>query len=129
MPLELDFDPIAAIVSFYVMAASLAVEKPRVVQWSRPGGHLAQIFHPPTAWNEGEIWLLALVPPLVLVLAGWLAGHLRYGVYVSCAASVDSTFCRISESASVESGPRRSGLGTKSSAPSSSALKTFSRWA
>ena len=39
-----------------LMAASLAVEKPRVVQWSRPGGHLAQIFHPSTASNEAEIW-------------------------------------------------------------------------
>jgi hypothetical protein len=71
-----------------LMAASLAVEKPRVVQWSRPGGRLAQIFHPPIASNEAEIWLLALVPPLLLVLVGWLASHLRYGVYVSCAAAI-----------------------------------------
>ncbi|HZT14491.1 MAG TPA: hypothetical protein VFA19_00960 [Gaiellaceae bacterium] len=71
-----------------LMAASLAVEKPRVVEWSRPHGHLARIFHDPTASNEARIWLLALVPPLLLVLAGWFASYLPFGIYLTCAAAI-----------------------------------------
>ena len=44
-----------------LMAVSLAIEKPRVVEWSRPGGHLARTFHTPTGTLEAKIWLLALV--------------------------------------------------------------------
>lgn len=71
-----------------LMAASLAIEKPRVVEWSRPGGHLARIFHDPTASNEARIWLLALVPPLLLVVAGLVASYVPFGVYVTCVAAV-----------------------------------------
>lgn len=71
-----------------LLASSLALEKPRVVEWSRPGGHLARIFHDPTGANEAKIWLFALVPPLVLVLIGWVAGHVPHGVYVSCVGSI-----------------------------------------
>lgn len=71
-----------------LMAASLAVEKPRVVEWSRPHGHIARIYHPPTTGNEAKIWLLAIVPPLLLVLAGWIASHIPQGVYLSCAAAI-----------------------------------------
>jgi hypothetical protein len=71
-----------------LMAASLALEKPRVVEWTRPHGHLARIFHDPTASNEARIWLFALIPPLLLVLAGWLASYLPFGLYVTCVAAV-----------------------------------------
>jgi hypothetical protein len=74
-----------------LMAASLAIESPRVVEWSQPNGHLARIFHEPTSANELRIWLLALVPPLLLLLAGWVASYFPYGVYVTClAACVDA---------------------------------------
>lgn len=74
-----------------LMAASLAVERPRVVEWSRPGGHLARIFHDPTGSNEARIWLLALIPPLLLVVAGVAASYIPYGLYVTClAACVDA---------------------------------------
>ncbi len=71
-----------------LMAASLAVEKPRVVEWSRPHGHLARIFHDPTASNEARIWLLAIVPPLLLVLASWIASYLPLGIYLTCVAAI-----------------------------------------
>jgi hypothetical protein len=62
-----------------LMATSLAIEKPRVVEWSRPGGKIARIFHDPTASMEARIWLLALVAPLLVVLAGWIFSFVRYG--------------------------------------------------
>ena len=71
-----------------LMAVSLAIEKPRVVQWSRPGGHLAQIFHQPTDSLEIRIWLLALVAPLLLVLVGIAASYVTLGIYVVCVAAV-----------------------------------------
>ena len=70
-----------------LMAASLAVEKPRVVQW-RDGSILHQRFHDPSASNELRIWLWALLPPLLLVLAGWAATYLPYGFYVACVAAL-----------------------------------------
>jgi hypothetical protein len=71
-----------------LMAASLAIEKPRVVEWSRPGGHIARIFHDPTVANELKIWLLAAVPPLILILGGWIASRLPYALYLTCAAAI-----------------------------------------
>lgn len=70
-----------------LMSASLAVEKPRVVQW-RDGSVLHQSFHDPSASNELRIWLWALLPPLLLVLAGWAATYLPYGFYVACVAAI-----------------------------------------
>jgi hypothetical protein len=69
-----------------LMAATLAVEKARVVEWTRPHG-IARIWHEPTGSNEAKIWLLALVPPLLLVAAAWIAAHFPYGLYVTCAAA------------------------------------------
>lgn len=71
-----------------LMAASLALEKPRVVEWSRPGGHIARIFHVPSSSNEVRIWLAALVPPLVLVLAGFVASFIPHGFYLSCGSAI-----------------------------------------
>jgi hypothetical protein len=70
-----------------LMSASLAVEKPRVVQW-RDGTVLRQVFHDPAASNELRIWLWGLLPPLLLVLAGWVATRLPFGFYVACVAAV-----------------------------------------
>lgn len=69
-----------------LMASTLAIEKARVVEWKRGAG-LARIFHEPTASTEAKIWLLALVPPLLLVLAGWIAAHLPLGIYLTCVAA------------------------------------------
>jgi hypothetical protein len=71
-----------------LMASSLALEKPRVVEWSRPHGHIARIFHEPSSSNEARIWLFALVPPLILVLAGWVASFIPHGLYLSCGAAI-----------------------------------------
>jgi len=70
-----------------LMSASLAVETPRVVAW-RDGFVLHQHFHDPSASNELRIWLWALLPPLLLVLAGWAATYLPYGFYVACVAAI-----------------------------------------
>jgi hypothetical protein len=73
-----------------LMASSLAVEKARVVEWNH-GDRLFRIWHPPTAATEAKIWLLALVPPLLLVAAAWIAGHFPYAIYITCvAASVEA---------------------------------------
>jgi hypothetical protein len=62
------------------MASSLAIEKPHVVN-----GHEL----PPTSATEVRIWLLALVPPAILLLAGVLAMPLgRHGLYVSAVAAI-----------------------------------------
>jgi hypothetical protein len=71
-----------------LMAVSLAIEKPRVVEWSRPGGKIARIFHNPTSSMEAKIWLLALVAPLLLVLCGYLLSFVRHGFYFTCVAAV-----------------------------------------
>jgi hypothetical protein len=74
-----------------LMSASLAVEKPRVVQW-RDGSVLHTTFHDPSGANEVRIWLWGLLPPLLLVVAGWIATRLPFGFYVACvAAIVDAT--------------------------------------
>jgi hypothetical protein len=75
-----------------LMAVSLAIEKPRVVEWSRPGGRIARIFHDPSSSTEARIWLFALVAPLLLVAAGWLASFVPYGFYLTCIAAVIDGF-------------------------------------
>jgi hypothetical protein len=69
-----------------LMAATLAIEKPRVVEWKHGKG-LARIFHQASSSNEARIWLLALVPPLLLVVVAWVAGHFPYAIYVTCVAA------------------------------------------
>lgn len=70
-----------------LMSASLAVEKPHIVEW-RDGDLLRRRFHDPAASNELRIWLWALLPPLLLILAGWIATRLPYGFYVACVAAI-----------------------------------------
>jgi len=74
-----------------LMAATLAIEKARVVEWKR-GDHLARTWHNPTGTTEAKIWLLALVPPLLLVLAGWAVARLPYAIYVTCALACLDAF-------------------------------------
>ena len=69
-----------------LMAFSLAIEKARVVEWKHGTG-IARIWHEPTGSNEAKIWLLALVPPLLLVLVAFVAAHFPYALYVTCAAA------------------------------------------
>ena len=75
-----------------LMAVSLAIEKPRVVEWSRPGGRIARVFHNASSSTEARIWLFALVAPLLLVAAGWLASFVPYGLYLTCLAAVIDGF-------------------------------------
>ena len=70
-----------------LMAATLALEKPRVVQWTS-GGRLLTTWHDPAPSTEARIWLWALVPPLVLIVIGWIAVRLPHGFYVSCVAAI-----------------------------------------
>jgi hypothetical protein len=69
-----------------LMAASLAIEKPRVVEWTRGTG-IARVYHQPTGSNEAKIWLLALVPPLLLVLISWGSAHFPFAFYITSAAA------------------------------------------
>jgi hypothetical protein len=63
-----------------LMASSLAIEKPHVVN-----GHE----FPPTSSTEVRIWLVALVAPAILLLAGVLAIALgRHGMYVSAVGAI-----------------------------------------
>jgi hypothetical protein len=71
-----------------LMAASLAIEKPRVVEWSRPGGRIARIYHDPSASLEAKIWGLAILVALSVVAVGWFASFLRYGIFVTCGAAI-----------------------------------------
>jgi hypothetical protein len=70
-----------------LMASTLALEKPRVVQWTS-GGKLLTTWHDPSPSTEAKIWLWALVPPLVLIVVGWIAVRLPHGFYVSCVAAI-----------------------------------------
>lgn len=70
-----------------LMAASLALEKPRVVQW-RDGAVLRTAWHDPSPGTELRVWLWALLPPLLLVLVGWIALRVPYGFYLACVAAI-----------------------------------------
>jgi hypothetical protein len=70
-----------------LMAVSLAIEKAHAFEWTHQG-RLIRVYHAPVASLEARIWLLALVPPLLLVLAGWLASFLPYGLYLTCITAV-----------------------------------------
>jgi hypothetical protein len=71
-----------------LMAAALALEKPLKFQWQGGKHGILTTYHDPTTATVASIWLWALVPPLVLVLIGFVAVRLPLGFYVPCAASI-----------------------------------------
>ena len=75
-----------------LMASSLDFEKPTVTHITRHGKTVTKLGDPSSA-NEAKIWLLALVPSLVVVLAGVGAILLlrRLGVLVSAVAAIAAT--------------------------------------
>ena len=70
-----------------LMASTLALEKPRVIQWMR-GGHVITRYFDPSSATEARVWLWALVPPAVLIVVGYIATRLPHGFYVSCVAAI-----------------------------------------
>jgi len=70
-----------------LMASTLALEKPHVIQWKGCKA-ICTTWHQPTSGTEARIWLWALLPPLLLSLVGWICSRLPLGWYVACAAAV-----------------------------------------
>lgn len=71
-----------------LMSSTLAQEKPHTIQWKGCHSGICTTWHDPTTGTEARVWLWALLPPLVLVLVGWLACRLPLGFYVSCVSSI-----------------------------------------
>jgi hypothetical protein len=72
-----------------LMAASLAIERPQAIQWQGPHNRLIEVDHPPSDVEEAKIWLLALVPPAILLLVGLASSFLgRVGLYTAAAAAI-----------------------------------------
>jgi hypothetical protein len=71
-----------------LMAAALALEKPLKFAWKGGKHGLLTTYHDPTTATVTSIWLWALVPPLVLILIGFVAVRLPLGFYIPCAASI-----------------------------------------
>lgn len=71
-----------------LMAATLALEKPRLVQWHGGKHGILTTWHQPTASTEARIWLWALLPPVLLSLVGFICTRLPYGWYIACAAAI-----------------------------------------
>jgi ABC-type branched-subunit amino acid transport system permease subunit len=70
-----------------LMSSTLAQEKPRLIQWTS-GGKLQTTYHDPTTGTEARIWLWALLPAALLIVAGYVATRLPYGFYIACLAAV-----------------------------------------
>jgi hypothetical protein len=71
-----------------LMAATLALEKPVKYQWKGGAHGLLTTYHDPSTRNVVTIWLLAMVPPLVLTLIGWIATRVPLGFYVPCITAI-----------------------------------------
>jgi hypothetical protein len=70
-----------------LMAASLAIARPRIVTWTHHGKLISR-YHAPSASVEGRIWLWSLVPLAVILAIGLIASLWRFGGFVSCAAAI-----------------------------------------
>ena len=86
-----------------LMASTLAQEKPHKVEWNGCHSGTCTTWHDPTTANELRIWLFALLPPVVLVLVGWLAMRVAFGFYVSCVASIVIAMAVVHKTATWES--------------------------
>jgi hypothetical protein len=71
-----------------LMASALALEKPVKFEWKGGKHGILTTYHDPSTANVVSIWLWALLPPLVLVVIGFVAVRLPLGFYVPCAASI-----------------------------------------
>ncbi len=74
-----------------LMASTLALEKPRVIQWT-DGDRLLTTWHDPASSTTLRVWLWAFVPPLVLILVGAIAIRVPHGFYVSCVSAIVIAF-------------------------------------
>jgi hypothetical protein len=70
-----------------LMSATLALEKPRVVQWG-PADHLKTTYHPPASGTIASVWLWALLPPALLILVAFVSVRLPLGFYLTCIAAI-----------------------------------------
>jgi hypothetical protein len=70
-----------------LMCVTLAIDKPHRIEWQR-GGRVIHVDHGTTSGLETRIWLLSLVPPLVLVLAGLALSNLRRGLYAVAVVAI-----------------------------------------
>ena len=70
-----------------LMAASLAIDRPRIVTWTWNGKTNVR-FHNTAASVEARIWLWSLVPLAILLGIGLLASLWRFGGFVSCGAAI-----------------------------------------
>jgi hypothetical protein len=71
-----------------LMASTLALEKPQKIQWHGCQRGICTVWGDPSAATVARVWLWAFVPPLVLILVGWIATRLPLGFYVSCVAAI-----------------------------------------
>jgi hypothetical protein len=69
------------------MSVTLAIDKPHRIEWQR-GGRVIHVDHGTTSGLETRIWLLSLVPPLVLVLAGLALSNFRRGLYAVAVVAI-----------------------------------------
>ena len=71
-----------------LMASTLALEKPVKIQWKGCHSGICTVWHDPASGTEARIWLWALLPPLLLVVVGWIAARLPLGFYISCVTAI-----------------------------------------
>jgi hypothetical protein len=84
-----------------LMSSTLAQEKPRLIQWTS-GEKLQTTYHDPTTGTEARIWLWALLPAALLIIAGYVATRLPYGFYIACLAAVVDAMAVVHKTATWE---------------------------
>jgi hypothetical protein len=70
-----------------LMLSTLAIERPQVFVWVHHG-HKVVRYHEPSNSNELKIWVLAAIPPLLLLAAGAIAMWLPRGVYIAALCGI-----------------------------------------
>ncbi len=66
---------------------------------------LITVWHNPSDATEARVWLWALVPPLVLVLIGWIATRIPRGWYIVCLAGIIEAVAIIAEARHLDAAP------------------------